>query len=372
MIGARAHRRQAGFTLIELMIALAISSLLLIMILAIFARMSIAYREQQAIVAVQQVLSAGRNAIERDAKQAGLMLAQGFTIAADAGTGVKRSAVRVVNSSTGPDELGFYAADPTAQALVTSTGVPTTVTVDDSTGFVAGDLVVLSTPDLLSFSNPIDPVLDARIALFRACVVQIQAVTLTTVTFQTSGAWGIADNTHCAPTAANTTMMYRFVARYWRIDPARPELGVLQLEPTGALVSAAFQDQAYGFTDLQVATYFYDGDALDTNDPDADGDRDWQSGAAQTTFTDPVLLANDFLPPLVLSVSLVARTSANVEGIATAQTPVLTDPLNPDNNMLGDRDAIPLPSTTDPALMGRRIYRHLTFQTDLRNMGVGR
>jgi hypothetical protein len=33
---------------------------------------------------------------------------------------------------------------------------------------------------------------------------------------------------------------------------------------------------------------------------------------------------------------------------------------------------VSLPSVTDPALMGSKIYRYVTFQVDFRNIGVGR
>ena len=60
------------------MVALLVSSLLVGMILAIFSRMSIAYRGQQQIAGVQQVLAAARATIELDAKQAGLEMAAGL------------------------------------------------------------------------------------------------------------------------------------------------------------------------------------------------------------------------------------------------------------------------------------------------------
>jgi prepilin-type N-terminal cleavage/methylation domain-containing protein len=372
----RRGRRQAGFTLIELMVSLLVSSLLLVMILSIFARMSFAYREQQQIVNVQHVLAATRAALELDAKQAGLELAQGFTIASDGvGAGaVRHSPIRIVNSSTGPDELGFYYADLGTQAMVTSSGPATVIDVDRADGFTAGALVVLSTPDTTSLANPISPTTDAKIATFRACVVQISTVAATQVTFATSGTWGGVGNAHCAPTTARTTMMFPLVAHYWRIDPTRPELGALQLDTTGNLdpATAAFRDQAFGFTDLQAATYFYDGDAIDTADPDADGDRDWSSSDAQDTLTQPIAVASEFTPPLMVALSLVARTDRNVEGVFTRATPNLIVAGNASNNPIGDRATVTLPSTTDPALMGHRLYRYLSFQVDLRNLGVGR
>lgn len=374
---ARRHRARApgaGFTLIELMISLVLSSLLVIMLLSVFTRMSFAFREHQQIITIQQVLSAGRNALEADARQAGLGIAQGFTISADLGT-EHHSPVRVVNSATVPDEVGFYYADPGVQALVVA-GPPaptaSELVVDDATGFAVGDLVVLSTSDTTSVANPLGDG-DANLAQFTACVVQISAIAGAQLTFATAGDWGNTGNVHCAAPSAGTTMVYKFVAHYWRIDPARPELGALQLDATGALTETpAFVDQAYGITDLQAATYFFDNDALDSPDADTDALRDWESSDQQTVLTAPRALASPFAPPLMMTLSLVARTTANVEGVTTARTPRLVDPTNVDHNPLGDHASVALPSTTDPRLGGNRIYRYLTFQVDFRNLGVGK
>jgi hypothetical protein len=39
--------------------------------------------------------------------------------------------------------------------------------------------------------------------------------------------------------------------------------------------------------------------------------------------------------------------------------------------MVGNHAAVALPSATDTTLQGKRIYRYVTFQVDLRNLGVG-
>ncbi|NVB79471.1 MAG: prepilin-type N-terminal cleavage/methylation domain-containing protein [Kofleriaceae bacterium] len=374
---SRARRAaQRGFTLIELMISLLIASLLVILILSVFSRLSFAYREQQHLGTLQKTLAAARQVMEHDAKQAGYAMAQGFRIAADGADAgaVKHSPLVVVNSASGPDEVGFYYADASAQAVVTTSGPATTLSVDDATGFAANDLVVLSTADLTTATNPVSPTTDAKLTTFDACVVQIQQVSATSVTFAQNGSWGRANNDHCINALANTTMMYKFVAHYWRIDPAREDEGVLQLAENGNLIASdGWKDQAYGFTDIQVATYFYDGDGTDTLDPDDDGARDWVSDGAQDTLTAPIPIANSFTAPLVVTMSLVARTQRDVEGIYTAATPELVGtPGDLDHNMIGDHASVPLPSTSDPRLAGKRIYRFITFQADLRNLGIGR
>ncbi len=369
------HRpSQRGFTLIEMMIALVISSLLVGMILAIFMRMSLAYRGQQQVAGVQQVLTSARATFEIDAKMAGLEMAQGFKTTVD---GLKHSPVRVINSSTGPDQIAFFYGDPSIQAVVTNAATPITVNVDSSTGFAVADLVVMSTPDVTTTVNPINPTVDAKLTVFDACILKISAMTATSMTFATATPWGNATNNHCVTTTtANRTMIYKFVAHAYRIDPtvARLPDGVLQMSPTGNLQVGVndWQDLAFGFTDIQIATQFFDNDGIDTLDPDLDGNREWYSGANQQTLTTSVAYATAFVPPIEMSISLVARTDRDVEGIATAQTPMLRVASIIDNNLIGDRNSVTLPSSTDTALQGYRIYRYVTFQTDLRNMGVGR
>ena len=396
------RRRERGFTLIELMVALVVSSLLVGMILAIFSRMSLAYRGQQQIAGVQQVLAAARGAIELDARQAGFAMAQGFRIAADqpplpASPVVVRSPVRVVNSATGPDQIAFYYADPSAQAVVTGVGVwatTPTVTVDSTAGFLPGDLVVLSTADP-SLPNPIpsaDPSTPpANLVTYDACVLRIAPAGVAgtiggSLTFETVLPWGLPDSRHCTtptpmpppPGTKQAAMVYKFMAHAYRIDPdpARAATGALQgsLVSGGLLGTAAdnWTDLAYGFTDIQTALQVFDGDGVDTPDPDSDGNREWYSGDMQRTLTEFPTLPISPASLLQISISLVARTDRDVEGVATTATPQLIDPAIPDNNTVGDHPSVPLPSPTDPALQGARIYRSTTFQVDFRNLGVGR
>ncbi|MBC7975605.1 MAG: prepilin-type N-terminal cleavage/methylation domain-containing protein [Myxococcales bacterium] len=364
----RGKRGERGFTLVELMIALVVSSLLVGMILAIFSRMSIAYREQQQIAGVQQVLAAARATIEIDAKQAGLGMSQGFIY----NDGALHHAVSVKNSNAGPDQIAFFYADPGTQAVVQSVTWTSPMTVDSTTGFAVDDIVVISTADLTTSGLGAN---DGNIAKYSACVLKIAAVGGNTVAFSAAAPWNVSD---CSglPVPGPTTMMYKFVARAYQIDPARPELGALQQSRNGGLLGAldTWDDLAYGFTDIQVALQMYDPgrDNSDSADPDTDGARDWYSDGMQDTLTAtgaPFLFSDGLLQA---SISLVARTDRNVEGIASSTTPTLSDPTNLTNNTIGDRPAVALPSATDPALQGARIYRYTTFQVDFRNLGVGR
>ncbi|HWU91037.1 MAG TPA: prepilin-type N-terminal cleavage/methylation domain-containing protein [Kofleriaceae bacterium] len=368
----RRRAAQRGFTLIELMVALLVSSLLVGMILAIFMRMSIAYRGQQQIAEVQNKLAAARAQIEIDAKHAGLAMSQGFTLMSTP-SGEYQSPIRITNSSSGPDQIAFYYADTTVRAATLAASAATCDrmqcdALDGTAGFEVGDVVVSSTASTIS--SPYAAAGDANIATFQACVLQVVDKGPTRLAFASSGLWGSPSNSHCPLPVKGTTMYYKLVAHAWRIDPTRRALGVLQLSPTGDLVGGNdWQDQAYGFTDIQVATRFYEpGDLTDTRDPDSDPERDWYSDSAQETRTAPQA---SFLTPIQISISLVARTERDVEGIASSSTPSLTVADNTRNNTIGDRAAVALPSTSSD-LSGNRVFRYTTFQVDLRNMGVGR
>src|SRR5262245_34518425 len=275
------------------MVALTVSSLLVGMILSIFSRMSLAYRGQQQIASLQQVLAAARSAFDGDAKHAGLEMPQGFSIATD---GNLHSPVVQVNSSTGPDQIAFYYADLSLQSMIT-VGTWVSVTVDDASGFAAGDIVVVSTNT--GTIPGINAGVDADIAKYDACVLKIQSITGTigaTVAFSQAAPWGTAGNTHCQFTLANPlpnkSMIYKLVSHWYRIDPdpLRAADGVLQMSPSGNLVGLAdWQDLAYGFTDIQTAIQFYDNDGVDTPDPDADPARDWWSDVTQQTLTTPIV-----------------------------------------------------------------------------------
>jgi len=375
-----ARRPARGFTLIELMVALVVSSLLVGMILAIFSRMSIAYRGQQQIAGVQQVLAAARATIELDAKQTGLGLSQGFVLADNK----LYPPVLITNNNAGPDKVVFFYADPSSQAAVK---LPfawgSSMTVDDTSTFLADQLVVVSSVDLTQ--SGLNPATDGNIAKYSACVLRIQSLTANTLQFYTSLPFGTPGESHCSavlPTPSATTMVYKFVAHGYQIDPTRPALGALQLSPTGGLIATDWKDLAYGFTDIQTALQVYHTvsttvpPAGDTPDLDVDPVRDWYSDGVQDNLTAPTGSAGPpvLAPPnglLQISISLVARTDREVEGIASSQTPPLVDLLNVANNTIGDRPSVPLPSA-DPALVGSRIFRYTTFQVDFRNLGVGR
>jgi prepilin-type N-terminal cleavage/methylation domain-containing protein len=379
-------RGQRGFTLIELMVALLVSSLLVGMILAIFSRMSLAYRGQQQVAGVQQILAAARAAIELDAKQAGLGMPQGFKTAVP-GIPAVESPVQVINSNIGPDQIALFYADTSIQGMLTQpnpVALASPVGFDDVSAFTPGMLVVLTTSS--TASNPLlTPVPFPDIATYDACVLRIAAVNLVArqVTFDAASPWGTSF-VHCTNLVPTRTMMYRFVAHAYRIDPtvARLPLGVLQRSQTGGLLSnlpgnpEVWDDLAYGFSDIQTAVRLYDPTQAVDLDGDGDANRNWYSSAAQKAVTDAAVAPSP-TSLLGISISLIAHTDRNVEGIATPATPDLIGPpapaaLNAANNSIGDRPSTALPAVPpDPLLPGQRVYRWTTFHVDFRNLGVG-
>lgn len=387
------RRRQHGFTLIEIMVSLVISSLLIGMILSVFSRMSMAYRGQQGVAELQQILAAGQAMIERDLRQAGHQMPEGYFIAND---GLLHQPIEILNDADGlgSDELHIYYADASAQARVISFNSTATAAdfqsfeVDNADSFVAGDLVVLT-------KSP-DPAAN-QTRRFYACVVQVEVINGTTFQVDGAGTWGTPANDQCNDIRTNTVgsaMVYRFRARGYRVDPTRRELAVLQMSPTAGWLDD-WQDLAVGFTDLQVASRWDDttyvaGMAVDTVDLDTDNDREWFSDATQTNRSSPLAMKSgatdvrrlasyesvdrSFL--VGLRVTLVVRTHSKIDTVPSQRTPKLIDDARPGNNDLGDRDEIQLEGVADSArpleLRGDHIYRYATVGTDLRNLGVGR
>ena len=381
---------QAGFTLIELMVSLLISSLMVAMIMQIFIRMSGSYRTQQQVSEVQQVLAAAGTEMREHLRLAGFQIAQGFQTAST-GTNIIPP-ISITNSNTGPDSIVMAYADASAQAKVTAL-IPATanattdqnlgVTVDSVDNFKVGDLAVMVNPTLVTAT----PATNGNSMLVNtvACVVQISAILPSppTLNFNTGAPWGSASNPQCAPVrvadhaegTATDTMIYRFAPFKYRIDPTRPELGVLQVSPSGGMIANDFQDLAVGFTDLQIASRYWGVNIDPTNlDHDNDPNRIWYSGNDQTTMT--AANATAINTPIEVRLSFSARTNRTVDGVATAATPALIDITNVSNNTIGDNPSVQLlgvPDASRPAaLVGDHIYRFATIDVDLRNLGVGR
>jgi prepilin-type N-terminal cleavage/methylation domain-containing protein len=366
------RRGQRGFTLIELMVALAISSIMVMMVLSVFSRMSTAYRRQQQVASLQGVLSAAQNMLAQDARQAGFQLADGFTMAG----GSLLRPVQIVNSSAASDEIYFYSADAAVQARVLSPAssiAAASVDIDTSSvpnPFVNGELVVIVNTS--TTTAQVTGEVNARvIPKFAACLVRISVVGPAQINLSQTLPWGSANNEHCNDVRtghANNqqTMVYRFRGRGYRLDATRAALGVLQLSTSGGLIANDWQDQGIGFADLQVAARMFRETLWTDLDTDGSAQYNWISGNDLTAFTSatPITPASAFYRLTRLTISVSARTDRVVDGVGTAATPAFIVPARASYNNLGDRASVVL-NPSD------RVYRYTSNRIDLRNTGAG-
>lgn len=382
-------QRQAGFTLIELMVALVVSTVLVGLVLSIHMRMSLAYRSQQQVSELQQVLQAAQVTVQNDLRMAGHQMAQGFY---SPGTPrVRQPAVQIINDNDAPDEIRIFYADSSSQARILPGPAPTPVNlnVDDASQFRAGDVVtiVAATQEPNTRGTVVngkrvdgDGQVLADVITYDACVLEILSLTGNIVTFSEVAPWGMGGNLHCTSVAGNS-MMYRLGRRAYRIDPTRKALSVLQMSPSGGIVANDWQDLGIGFVDMQVASRWADlstdvvAQGVDTADADTDPLREWYSGNDQTTLSTPYTGVAD--PPtrvalLEVTMSFAVRTSREVEGVTSGSTPAFIDAARPSHGQVGDRPAIVLGTDPrPPELVGSHIYRYTTVRIDVRNLGVG-
>ena len=375
-------RGQRGLTLVELMISMVISMVLLGFVLSAHTRFSTAFRSQSRLADLEQTVFSAQNTILEEVRQAGFSIPNGFRTVSSAS--VDQPPIEVVNNAdgSGPDLIRFYYADASASARVLTfdTAARQSATVDFVDDFAVGDVVVLVNP---SFTIPVGG--GAAIANFQACVVEITSLSSSApavVGFTNTGLYNSASNPHCIEVANDTasegaaseTMLYRFVARSYRIDPARKDVGVLQLSPSGELLANDWVDLGVGVVDLQIASRY--AEEADVNDVDGDGNaaRDWYSGEAQETpDSTGARPLGAILTNLSISVSL--RTSGSSSSVPTAVTPAFIDPGLPLFNRLGDAPAVQLEGVADAdrpeQYRGDHQYRYTTTMVDMRNLGVG-
>jgi hypothetical protein len=168
--------------------------------------------------------------------------------------------------------------------------------------------------------------------------------------------------------ADRCTVFARYHSRGYRIRPGDPR-GILEVSPSGMAVADDWEPLATGVIDLQAAIRVWDDDGVD-QDGDGDPARDWYSGDNMES-----IVTASGVRILGASVSLVARTTAEISGPGTAALPAFSVEGNLAHNRLGDREAVTLapPVTTDPELptYGNHAYRWTTATIDLRNVGVG-
>jgi prepilin-type N-terminal cleavage/methylation domain-containing protein len=312
-----------GFTLVELMVAIALSGVVIGFVFQIHNQMVGALRGQANLSEVVEGVTAAREMIARELRLAGMGFPPsgvqfGSTDEVDVWHGVE-----AINDADGAgpndvvDQLSIQRVDgdiTLTPAIDNGSGVSWSFAVVDADdkGFAVG------VPFLLynTFSN-------------RACApvpttVDPSGITVDGAAFTT----GACKNFPITNGDTENVAKIRRIA--FRLDPnaTRLEMGVLQRSMNGA----AWEDIGIGFSNFQVAMRFFNDDV---NDDDADGDpqRDWYSSENMeaANFGRPLTGV-----PLQVTFSIEGRNLRPLDNLASSATPAYTDPVRPDNNALGD------------------------------------
>jgi prepilin-type N-terminal cleavage/methylation domain-containing protein len=395
---ARQRPRQAGMTLIELMVSLIVTAIVVGGMFRVYTTSSTSMRSQTKISELQQTVRAAREKLIYDLRMAGyfsssvqsLVDGTGGGFGGGGGAGIPAgtflfSPVAIVNGDDAasgdmklPDQLRIVYADTSCSAHVQTSGPPfnSAVTTVDSVGcFADGDVAIA--------------VEDGGPLVGQGCVLKITHVVPGGPKLQHNqgqGApWNDNQNHQCdnisGVWADGHTVFMKFQARAYRIKP-NDFRGVLQMSPSGGLVANDWQDLATGIVDLQFAVRVYDQASLVDSDGDGDPQRNWLSGENMEAN----LFNGTAKMPIAVRMTIIGRTTTEIDGPPPASTiPVIraVAPMTAANNDTGDQPGRALPlSPADPKCAGagqwpwnmycgNYVYRQTSTIIDLRNIGVG-
>jgi prepilin-type N-terminal cleavage/methylation domain-containing protein len=349
---------QGGFTLIELMVAVVISPIAMYFVFSVYTRMSQAMRVQTRIGEVTQTLVTAQEVLAKDLRSAGYLSSAFVGVNPNLAAGGVLGPLRVVNGGGGygSDFVAMGYADLDGSARISKgqkPAFPAAETRVDSYGtFAVGDVAVA-----IRMGGNAD-------FLGKSCIIQITQLNAGPKIQHNPGVspYNSAANEHCKSLKPVWADGYTVFAHYY-------PRGVLEMSPSGGLVAGDWQPLAMGIVDLQVAVRVRDNDAVD-QDADGDATRDWYSGDNMAT-----ILSAANVQVLNLSLTLVARTTAEISGAGTAKLPAFGVAGRLANNDVGDRPEVVLGAsvTTNPddPHYGNHAYRWTTTMIDLRNLGVG-
>ena len=270
--------RRSGFTLIEVMIAVAIASVVMLFVFNIQFRMTDSFGIQSRVSDLQFTLQSVQSMIDRDAKQAGVGMPNGFRtdfngdLDGDGSlefpigletNGQLNSAVQIIDGGADDvDQVRFFAADLARSQRVIDPLCPTpgdstfvTVANDGVTAqpaiFTANELVVVANTEF----DPDDDPGTLPMAITEACVGRV-TITTTGFSFTTDSTPACARVcfNHIEAGAGAVTRAYRLNVSAYRISTVTVGTnveGVLQRSAMGGLIDD-WQDIALGFIDLQV------------------------------------------------------------------------------------------------------------------------
>lgn len=356
---------ELGLSLAELMVATALAGLASTFVFWISGRTSLAYRTQARVAELQQTLRSAGDLVARDLREAGFMVSS-YRTALTGTTDILPFNISNNVGTEGDDMFSITYADPDFMCRVSTTGpaFPSAETELDSLGgFQVGDVVLA-----VRIANP---------KLGEGCILKITALAPAGPHFRAQhnpGAegqpWNQPGNSQCDNLNGiwndGYTVFTKFASKAFRIRPD-DQRGVLEVSTSGGFVVGDWQELALGIVDMQVAIRVYQaGDVVD-QDADGDAERDWYSSDNM-----PTILGTAGVEMIQAKVSLVARTTAQVNGVLIPKTPDLTVVGNEANNDLGDHAGTVLPvSSLASRYYGDHIYRWTTVLVDARNMGVG-
>jgi prepilin-type N-terminal cleavage/methylation domain-containing protein len=373
----RRQHRQAGFTLIELMVAVSIASVAIYFIFTSYSRLSVAMHSQSRIAEVEQTVTSANDLMTRDLRAAGYLTSALVGVNPGLIPAGQLGPIRVTNGGGGygSDLIILSYADLSSSAIIPKGSKPKKPSSETPVQY----------PPPWSAANPPFYVGEILVAvriggnpalLGKSCIIQVTQLNAGPK-IQHNPGLGAGINSPTTKECDNIasgwsdghTVFAKYGAHAYRIRPNDPR-GILEVSPTGGLAAiinpanSDWQPLAMGVVDLQVAL-----NVLDT----ATGVKTWYSGDNMNTVLDGTLFPTHVLTDM--HVTIVARTTAEVAGPGTTTLPAISDPLNLNNNSLGDRPAIALTSTltSDPnqPYFGNNAYRWTSTMVDMRNVGVG-
>ncbi|MFH0902801.1 MAG: hypothetical protein V2A73_19395 [Pseudomonadota bacterium] len=366
----REQQRELGVTLVELMVSTCLATLACGLSFGIYARTSVAYKNQSHISEVQQTLRVASDLLTREIRQAGFFATAIRTAIADPNADPPfLSPIGIGNhaGAEGDDTISVAYADNTSMARIVSSAGPSfnaAVTEVDSLGsFADGDIIFAVKTGGAQRGQGCALKITGLIAAGGGSGPKIQ---------HNPGQgqpWNMASNKQCDHLSGTwkdgQTVFTRFVYRSFRIDPGSAE-GILQMSPSGGMEAGDWVNLAVGIVDIQFALrVFQNGDATD-EDGDGDPERDWfSSDEMATSLQSGGAIVGE---PIQVRMNLVARTVAPVTGLATTATPNLTVTGNPTHNSIGDQPSRALPvAAAGSRFAGNHLYRWSTTLVDLRN-----
>ena len=255
-------KNNKGFTMIELLIAMAISTMAMAAIYTAYNIQQKSFRQQNMISQMQQNARAAMFMLTRDVRMAGFGMASGQISYYDGSNTVTINAVTGTNSN--PDTINIIYADASCTTFIT-TAMPTPsseLNVDDTSCFAANDLVIVS---------------DGT----NADIIQITAIQSSMGTEKLQHNSGMNPDTgkKYLNSPSGTSHAYGAGASMYKLkwisydidssDSAHPRLRV---DTDGPLGGSSSQPFAENIEDLQIVYIFEDGNELNMYDDGTDAD----------------------------------------------------------------------------------------------------